>query len=67
MSKSQATELTNRYNSNITITNILGQIIKSQKAELINQINLNLFEKGVYFISVMDNNQSVYRASIIKQ
>ena len=67
MSKSQATELTNRYNSNITITNILGQIIKSQKAELINQINLNLFEKGVYFINVMDNNQSVYRASIIKQ
>ena len=67
MSKSQATELTNIYNSNITITNILGQIIKSQKAELINQINLNLFEKGVYFISVMDNNQSVYRASIIKQ
>ena len=67
MSKSQATELTNIYNSNITITNILGQIIKWQKAELINQINLNLFEKGVYFISIMDNNQSVYRASIIKQ
>ncbi len=43
------------------------KIIKTQKAELINQINLNLFEKGVYFISVMDNNQSVYRASIIKQ
>ena len=67
MSKSQATELTNIYNSNITITNILGQIIKSQKAELINQINLNLFEKGVYFINVMDNNQSVYKGSIIKQ
>ena len=67
MSKSQATELTNRYNSNITITNILGQIIKSQKAELINQINLNLFEKGVYFINVMENNQSVYRGNIIKQ
>ena len=41
--------------------------IKTQKAKLINQINLNLFEKGVYFINVMDNNQSVYRASIIKQ
>ena len=67
MSKSQATELTNRYNSNITITNILGQIIKSQKAELINQINLSLFEKGVYFINVMENNQSVYRGSIIKE
>ena len=67
MSKSQATELTNIYNSNITITNILGQIIKSQKAELINQINLSLFEKGVYFIHVMENNQSVYRGSIIKE
>ena len=67
MSKSQATELTNIYNSNITITNILGQIIKSQKAELINQINLSLFEKGVYFINVMENNQSVYRGNIIKQ
>ena len=67
MSKSQATELTNIYNSNITITNILGQIIKSQKAELINQINLSLFEKGVYFINVMENNQSVYRGSIIKE
>jgi len=54
-------------NTYITITNVLGQIIKTQKAELINQINLNLFEKGVYFISVMDNNQSVYRGSIIKE
>jgi len=51
----------------ITITNVLGQIIKSQKAELINQIDLNAFDKGIYFINVMDNNQSVYRGSIIKQ
>ncbi len=54
-------------NTYITITNVLGQIIKTQKAELINQINLSLFEKGVYFISVMDNNQSVYKGSIIKE
>ena len=43
------------------------KIIKTQKAELINQINLSLFEKGVYFINVMENNQSVYRGSIIKE
>jgi hypothetical protein len=43
------------------------KIIKTQKAELINQIKLNLFEKGIYFISVMVNNQSVYKGSIIKQ
>ena len=60
-------ELTNINNSNITITNVLGQIIKTQKAELINQINLNAIEKGIYFINVMENNQSVYRGSIIKQ
>ena len=46
---------------------IFLKLIKTQKAELINQINLNLFEKGIYFINVMDNNQSVYRCSIIKE
>ena len=60
-------ELTNINNSNITITNVLGQIIKTQKAELMNQIDLNAFDKGIYFINVMENNQSVYRGSIIKQ
>ena len=43
------------------------KIIKTQKAELINQINLNLFDKGIYFINVMENNQSVYRVSMIKE
>jgi hypothetical protein len=60
-------ELTNINNSNITITNVLGQIIKTQKAELMNQINLNAFDKGIYFINVMENNQSVYRGSMIKE
>ena len=54
-------------NTYITITNVLGQIIKTQKAELINQIDLNAFDKGIYFINVMENNQSVYRGSIIKE
>ena len=60
-------ELVSLNNTYITITNVLGQIIKTQKAELINQIDLNLFEKGIYLISVMDNNQSVYRGSMIKE
>jgi hypothetical protein len=60
-------QLTNINNSNIAITNVLGQIIKSQKAELMNQINLNLFDKGIYFINVMENNQSVYKGSMIKE
>ena len=46
---------------------IFLKIIKTQKAELINQIDLSLFDNGIYFISVMDNNKSVYRSSIIKQ
>jgi hypothetical protein len=51
----------------IEITNLLGQIIKTQKAELINQININTFENGIYFINVKENNQSVYRSRIIKE
>ena len=60
-------ELTNLNNGNITITNVLGQIIKSQKAELSNQINLSAFDKGIYFINVMENNQTVYKGSVIKE
>ena len=60
-------ELIKINNSKITITNVLGQIIKTQKAELMNQIDLSLFDKGIYFINVMNNNQSVYRGSIIKE
>ena len=60
-------ELLSVNNTYITITNVLGQIIKTQKAELMNQINLNLYDKGIYFINVMDNNQSVYKGSIIKE
>jgi len=60
-------ELISANNSNITITNVLGQIIKTQKAELMNQIDLNAFDKGIYFINVMENNQSVYRSSMIKE
>jgi len=51
----------------IEITNLFGQLIKKQKAELINQINLNAIDKGIYFINVKENNQSVYRSRIIKE
>ena len=60
-------ELVSVNNTYITITNVLGQIIKTQKAELTNKININAFDKGIYFISVMDKNQSVYRSSMIKE
>ena len=60
-------ELVSVNNTYLTITNVLGQIIKTQKAELTNKININAFDKGIYFISVIENNQSVYRGSIIKE
>ena len=60
-------KLVSLNNTYINITNVLGQIIRTHKAELINQINLNLFEKGIYFINIMDNNQSIYKGSIIKE
>ena len=60
-------ELAGACDTYIIITNVLGQLIKTQKAELINQINLNEFEKGMYLINVIDNNQSIYRGSIIKE
>ncbi len=60
-------ELVSVNNTYITITNVLGQIIKTQKAELTNKININAFDKGVYFINLIENNQSVYRGSMIKE
>jgi len=60
-------ELISVNNTYITITNVLGQIIKTQKAELTNKININAFDKGIYFISVIENNQFVYRGSVIKE
>jgi hypothetical protein len=60
-------ELTTSNESSITITTVLGQIILTQKAGLINKMNLNGFDKGIYFITVMENNQSLYRGSIIKE
>jgi len=43
------------------------KIIKTQIVELMNQIDLNLFDKEIYFINVIENNYSVYRGSVIKE
>ena len=51
----------------IKITNVLGQIIKTQKAEMINDFNIKTFEKGIYFITILNNNQPIYKGSIIKE
>jgi len=43
------------------------KVIKTQKVELTNKININAFDKGIYFINAMENNQSVYIGIVIKQ
>ena len=59
--------LKNCDNCFIKITNVLGQIIKTQKAEMLNDFNIKTFEKGIYFITILNNNQPIYRGSIIKE
>lgn len=51
----------------IKITNVLGQIIKTQKAEMINDFNIKTFKNGIYFITILNNNQPIYKGSIIKE
>jgi hypothetical protein len=60
-------ELSSVNKSVITITTILGQVVLSQEAGLIQQINLSDLNKGLYFINVTENNKSVYRTNIVKQ
>jgi hypothetical protein len=60
-------ELSSLNKSVITITTILGQVVLSQEAGLIQQINLSDLNKGLYFINVTENNKSVYRANVVKQ
>ena len=60
-------ELSSVNKSVITITTILGQVVLSQEAGLIQQINLSELNKGLYFINVTENNKSVYRTNIVKQ
>ncbi len=59
--------LKNCDNCFIKITNVLGQIIKTQKAEMLNDFNIKTFEKGIYFIIILNNNQPIYKGSIIKE
>ena len=59
--------LKNCDNCFIKITNVLGQIIKTQKAEMINDFNIKTFKNGIYFITILNNNQPIYKGSIIKE
>ena len=52
------------------ITDALGKIVFSKEIKPISneyQIDVQGFSEGIYFINVMDNNQSVYRSRIIKE
>ena len=59
-------ELLDPTDATITIRNIVGQLIMSQKAELITNISLSDFNNGIYYITITKNNTVVYSKSIIK-
>jgi len=60
-------ELSSVNKSVITITSVLGQVVLTQEADLIQQINLSELNKGMYFINVTENNKSVFRTNVVKQ
>ena len=59
-------ELVDAVDATITIRNVLGQLIINKKAELINNIQLNEFNNGMYYITITKNNAVVYSTSVIK-
>ena len=60
--------ISDEENTQINITNVLGQIILSQKGESITKIDLSKFENGMYFIKVINtNNKTIFNKGIIKQ
>jgi len=54
-------------NTFISITNVLGQIIKAQKAELFNQIDLSNQISGVYTINIITDKKIKYSTKVIKE
>ncbi len=50
----------------IHVVNVFGQEILKVKAETKNRMDLSAFDKGLYFIYVLQNNAVVYKTSVIK-
>jgi len=60
-------ELPDDKNTVITVRNVLGQTILSQKAGIINSISLNEIQNGVYHLSVSVNGTTLYNKPFVKQ
>ena len=60
-------EMPESTDAEINISNMLGQKLLTIKAKSINNIDLLNFDNGIYFIHVTQNNNIVYRNSIIKE
>ncbi len=60
-------EMLNEQEATIVIYNAIGQIIASQKAALLNQIDLSPFSNGLYNVVVSQNNKQIYKAKVIKE
>jgi len=59
-------ELVDATDATITIRNVLGQLVINKKAELMNTIQLNEFNNGMYYLTITKNNAVVYSTSVIK-
>jgi hypothetical protein len=60
-------EMANDQGGTILIYNAIGQVIVSQKAELMNQIDLTPFSHGLYSVVVSQNNTLTFKAKLIKE
>lgn len=59
-------ELADAMDAEIIIRNVLGQLVVKQNAESITTIQLQVLNKGVYYVSVIKNKGVIYTSSFIK-
>lgn len=56
----------NNYNSIIIITDILGKPIFQKKINIPTQLDLSLYPKGLYFLTIQQNYNTIFNTKIIK-
>lgn len=59
-------ELADATDAEIIIRNVLGQLIVKQKAEPLTTIQLQGLNKGLYYVSITQNNGVIYSTTLIK-
>ncbi len=59
-------ELPENNGASITILNALGQHLVTTKADVFNHLDLRAYNNGLYFIQVSQNNQLIFKGTVIK-